>query len=109
MTPQQVIPDFDSLDVEAKWNGVKSLRNDLLLKSDWTQLVDVSLSPESRQAWQQYRQLLRGITSDYSNPSDVVFPDPPNAVISTDATVAEQIEAVELMIDLILDTQSGGA
>lgn len=109
MTPQQIIPDFDSLDVEAKWNGVKSLRNDLLLKSDWTQLVDVSLSPESRQAWQQYRQQLREITSTYVDPSDVVFPDPPNAVISTDATVAEQIEAVELMVDLLLDTQQENA
>ena len=105
MTAQQVIPDFESLDVEAKWNGIKSIRNDLLLKSDWTQLVDVSLSSESRHAWQQYRQQLREITSAYSDPSDVVFPDQPDTATSTNATVAEQIEAVELMIDLILDTQ----
>jgi hypothetical protein len=109
LTPHQVIPSFDSLNVDAKWNAVKSIRNDLLLKSDWTQLVDVSLSPELRQEWKDYRQQLRGITATFTNPDHVVFPDSPNAVVSTDATLAEQIEAVELMIDLILDTQQESA
>lgn len=106
MRPSQIILDFDSLDDEVKWNAIKSFRNDFLFKSDWTQLVDVSLSLESRLAWQNYRQSLRDITKAFTNPDDVIFPDLPDAAISTSATIEEQLEAAKLMIDLLLtDTQ----
>ena len=106
MRPSQLILDFDSLNIDGKWNAIKIIRNDFLFKSDWTQLVDVSLSLESRLAWQNYRQSLRDITSAFTNPDDVIFPSLPDAAISTSATIEEQLEAAKLMIDLMLnDTQ----
>lgn len=105
MKPSTYFPQWDDADTLTKWSCIRMLQKCLLQQSDWTQLVDVSLSTESRQEWQEYRRQLREITSTYVDPSDVVFPDLPDAAISTDATVAEQIEAAELMIDLLLDTQ----
>jgi hypothetical protein len=60
-----------------KWNNIKSNRNGLLALSDWTQLPDVDLTPELVQAMKTYRQQLRDITKDYTNPDDVVFPQNP--------------------------------
>jgi hypothetical protein len=57
-----------------KWNNIKSNRNGLLALSDWTQLPDVDLTPELVQAMKTYRQQLRDITKDYTNPDDVIFP-----------------------------------
>ena len=40
----------------------KSKRNDLLLKSDWTQLPDVALTQAEKTRWSIYRQELRDMT-----------------------------------------------
>lgn len=60
-----------------KWNNIKSNRNGLLAQSDWTQLPDVNLTPEIVQAMKEYRQKLRDITKDFTNPDEVVFPTNP--------------------------------
>ena len=54
---------------------VKLKRNELLVKSDWTQLPDVPLS--NKNEWASYRQQLRDITMQSGYPFDVVFPKPP--------------------------------
>lgn len=38
----------------------------LLEKTDWTQLTDVDLTTEEKQAWQVYRQAVRDLGSDQS-------------------------------------------
>jgi hypothetical protein len=60
-----------------KWNNIRSNKNALLAQTDWTQLPDVDLTPELVQAMKEYRQKLRDITKDYTNPDDVVFPQNP--------------------------------
>jgi hypothetical protein len=67
---------MDNLTYE-KWRNIKSQRNLLLVQSDWTQLPDVELAPELVQEMKTYRQQLRDITKNYTNPDDVVFPDNP--------------------------------
>ena len=67
---------MDNLTYE-KWRNIKSQKNLLLVQSDWTQLPDVDLTPELVQAMKEYRQQLRDITKDFTNPDDVVFPDNP--------------------------------
>lgn len=50
-------------------------RNTLLVKSDWTQMPDSPLSQEQKQAWADYRQALRDITTqDIDN---IVWPEKP--------------------------------
>ena len=62
---------------EQKWNMIRNYRNELLGKSDWTQLPDVPLTLEEKQSWATYRQALRDITEDYTAPDEVMFPTPP--------------------------------
>lgn len=63
--------------------SLRSLRNSLLQKSDWTQIPDNSLSEEVRLLWRTFRQYLRDITNDVDWNSlsalEVKFPiDPTN-------------------------------
>jgi hypothetical protein len=67
---------MDNLTYE-KWRNIKSQRNLFLAQTDWTQLPDVELTVELVQAMKVYRQQLRDITTDFTNPDDVVFPDNP--------------------------------
>ena len=63
------IPDF-VLDRDAK-----SMRNRLLVLSDWTQLPDVPLT--TKEAWAVYRQALRDVTEQPGYPADVDWPVAP--------------------------------
>ena len=60
---------------EEKWADIRSKRNELLAKTDWTQARDVTLSNDS--SWQTYRQQLRDLPASTSNPDDVVWPTKP--------------------------------
>ena len=60
-----------------KWNNIRSNRNGLLAQTDWTMLPDVELTTELVQEMKVYRQKLRDITTDFTNPDDVVFPENP--------------------------------
>jgi hypothetical protein len=50
----------------------KLRRNHLLTTSDWTQLPDSPLTEEQKQAWREYRQLLRDLPDNNWN-----WPVPP--------------------------------
>lgn len=50
-------------------------RNYLLQSSDWTQLPDVPLS--DKEAWAEYRQQLRDLTSQPDFPNVIIWPIPP--------------------------------
>jgi hypothetical protein len=54
--------------------NVRSQRNDLLTRSDWTQVAD---APVDKQAWADYRQALRDIPSQPGFPYSVVWPSEP--------------------------------
>ena len=57
-------------------SDTKDTRNQLLEKSDWTQLPDVPIA--TKEAWAVYRQALRDITEQPGYPLDVVWPEPPS-------------------------------
>lgn len=60
--------------------------------------------------WVTYRQALRDITTTFLDPESVIFPDPPEVVIPPSVVSQEdRLEAAELMIDLLLDTQQESA
>ena len=64
-------------DTQAKAETVRSQRNGLLLKSDWTQLADAPLTADQKTAWATYRQALRDITEQTSFPINITWPESP--------------------------------
>lgn len=91
---------------EPEWAYVKGYRNMRLQSSDVAVIryteQGLAVPPE----WIAYRQALRDITTTFADPADVVFPDPPDVPFPTDIiSQDERLEAAELMIDLLLDTQ----
>jgi hypothetical protein len=64
----------EPISVNEKWNNVRSERNILLSKSDWTQLDD---SKENKEDWAIYRQELRDIPQTFSTPDSVIWPSKP--------------------------------
>lgn len=55
---------------------IRSARDYLLIKSDWTQLQDSPISEEQRVAWSRYRQQLRDLPPTYSG--DILNFEVPN-------------------------------
>lgn len=56
------------------WEEVINQRNKLLASTDWAVLPDVDLSAEVKENVLKYRQQLRDITDDFSDPRTVEFP-----------------------------------
>lgn len=59
-----------------QWEVIRKQRNKLLMESDWTQLKDVTLTPEQEAQWSAYRQSLRDITSQ-EDPYNINWPENP--------------------------------
>lgn len=59
------------------WDDIRTQRNSLMAACDWTQLPDAVLTFSERQLWQNYRQALRDIPQNYTNPDLVLFPVQP--------------------------------
>ncbi len=55
------------------WAEMRGIRDDLLLRSDWTQLPDVSLTEEQKEAWSVYRQQLRDLPGGITDPKPMVL------------------------------------
>jgi hypothetical protein len=64
-------------DVWTKWQRIRRQRDELLAKSDWTQMPNAPLTLEQKLAWAEYRQKLRDIPQDFNDPNKVVFPEEP--------------------------------
>jgi hypothetical protein len=56
------------------WHELRNKRNQLLSASDWTVLSD---SPTPTAAWKTYRQALRDLPANTTDPFNVVWPTPP--------------------------------
>lgn len=55
---------------------IRATRYHRLCSSDWTQMPDVPLTPEQKQAWAEYRQQLRDFPS-ICDPDNPIWPTPP--------------------------------
>ena len=76
-------------EIEAQAELIRSQRNDLLAKCDWTVLADSPLTEEKRAEWLTYRQELRDI-SELENFPYVTLPNDPDYVEVVD--VEQSIE-----------------
>lgn len=61
-------------DPTLKWEDVRAQRDGLLSQSDWTQVAD---APVDQQAWATYRQALRDLPENQSDPFDITWPQVP--------------------------------
>ena len=55
-------------------DAIRKHRNNLLIESDWTQVLD---APVDQLAWKTYRQALRDITAQEGFPHVIIWPEPP--------------------------------
>jgi hypothetical protein len=65
---------------------IRRSRDDQLIRSDWTQLPDTKLTAEEKALWVKFRQDLRAMTTtfkDVTDPSQIIWPQPPITVNST--------------------------
>lgn len=62
-------------DVESmQWAAIRTKRNDLIKKTDHTQINDSPLSTEKIAEFNLYRKLLRDLPQSFATPGDVVWP-----------------------------------
>ena len=71
LTPEEIASN-----TESQWSKIRSQRDTLLAACDWTQLPDVPLDTEQKQAWVVYRQALRDVTSQ-ADPYNIEWPVAP--------------------------------
>jgi len=67
-------------DLESLMPQVRSVRNAMLVRSDWTQMPDSPLSEDDKLDWQIYREELRSLSfvqDNISNVKDVDWPAEP--------------------------------
>jgi len=66
--------DFAEELLEEAWGRLRVKRHGYLAASDWTQVPD---APVDKQAWATYRQELRDLPQNTTDPHEVVWPTPP--------------------------------
>ena len=64
--------------LEQTSNEIRTIRNDLLSKSDWTQTLDAPLIEVEKNAWAEYRQALRDIPMQNGFPTNIQWPMAPD-------------------------------
>ena len=70
--PEDII---EAKDIEKEWKRLKRRRTQALYNSDWTQVPD---APVDAAAWAVYRQQLRDLPANTTDPRNVVWPEPPS-------------------------------
>ena len=65
-----------------KWQKIRTLRNELLSESDIEVVIDKwqFYTDEQKNAWINYRRILRNLPQEYSNPNNIVWPDKPSVI-----------------------------
>ena len=70
--------DINQIETDKAWIVLRNRRNGYLSDSDWTQTLDSPLSDSKKAEWATYRQTLRDLPSNTSDPSNPNFPDKPS-------------------------------
>ena len=77
-------------ETEAQAESIRTRRNELLFKCDWTVLIDSPLTEEKKTEWLAYRQELRDI-SELENFPYVTLPNDPDYVEVVDVEPSIEI------------------
>ena len=68
-------PNAEQERLEQAWKLFRARRNSVLAACDWTVLSD---TPTTTTAWKTYRQALRDLPANTTDPSNPVWPTPPS-------------------------------
>ena len=71
-----VLKDTTTIEPDKALNDLRISRNRRLLASDWTQSRDVTLSNDAD--WKTYRQALRDLPANTSDPTNPTWPTAPS-------------------------------
>ena len=72
-----IIPEVETeISAELNWAQIREVRNSLLSESDWKILPGSPLSDEEKTEWHTYRQALRDLPANTTNPADPTYPTP---------------------------------
>ena len=71
---------------QTAWTALRTERNARLAASDYTQLQDAHLSAEKKSAWADYRQALRDLPDEITDPTQVDWPLDPTVVVQAPVT-----------------------
>ena len=63
---------------QIKWDEVRVKRSLLLNDSDWTQILDSPLSDVQKSEWTIYREKLRNVPQDFTDPTNIAWPASPD-------------------------------
>lgn len=76
-TIQKSVPVAGPAPEDGAWQILRAERDALLVASDWTQLADTELTEAERAAWADYRQALRDLPEQTTDPLAPDWPTPP--------------------------------
>ena len=74
-TTDQITAKLTDAQQARAWQALRTKRDALLAASDWTQVADAPVNPS---AWSTYRQALRDLPANTTDPTAVVWPTPPS-------------------------------
>jgi hypothetical protein len=78
----------------ALWSQLRAERNRRLAASDWTQLVDSHLSQEKKDAWAAYRQELRDLPDEVTDPTQVEWPLDPTQQVPVPPVTGSRLDGI---------------
>ena len=64
--------------IQQAWTALRTERNARLAQSDWVALADAHLSQDKKDAWFTYRQSLRDLPENATDPTQVTWPVSPS-------------------------------
>jgi hypothetical protein len=67
-------PIVENANLDQQFDYLRSVRNAELAATDWTQVAD---SNADKTAWAEYRQELRDLPAQNTDPNKIVFPTRP--------------------------------
>jgi hypothetical protein len=76
----EYVLSLDDVAISAEaWAALRTERNRRLAATDWTALSDAHLSQDKKDAWFAYRQALRDLPDEVTDPTQVEWPLDPTA------------------------------
>jgi hypothetical protein len=74
----QADPQKVQANIATAWVALRTERNTKLTACDWTQFRDSPLTIDKQDLWVNYRQALRDLPSNTTDPTNVSWPAPPS-------------------------------
>ena len=68
----------DEAEKARAWVELKNTRNEALLETDWSQVADAPISEATKEEYRQYRQALRDLPANTTDPRNPTWPTKPS-------------------------------